>query len=259
MLLDPTQRFSSRVANYINYRPSYPPEVLGALVTECGLQPSWVVADIGSGTGLFAGLLLQNGNLVYGVEPNAEMRAAGEKLLADYPGFHSVAGRAEATGLAAASVDLVTAGQAFHWFDAEAARVEFRRVLKAGGWVALVWNERLTDSTPFMRDYEALLRDHAPDYAYVIHREVSESALAAFFRPLPMRVHRFPNRQTFGWDGLAGRVLSSSYVPEPGRPGHEALMKRLGELFRTHADEGVVSFDYETTLYLGRLDEPPAS
>lgn len=258
MTLDPTQRFSTRVANYINYRPSYPSEVLSALAAECGLQPSWIVADIGSGTGLFCALLLQNGNVVFGVEPNAEMRAAGERLLADYPGFHSVAGRAEATTLAAASVDLVTAGQAFHWFDAEAARVEFRRILKAGGWVALIWNERQTDSTPFMRDYEALLRDHAPDYAYVTHRELGESDLAAFFRPMPMSVHRFANRQTFDWDGLAGRVLSSSYVPEPGRPGHEALMKRLGELYQTHAEAGLVSFDYETTLYCGRLEEPPA-
>src|SRR4029453_17979120 len=124
---DSIQRFSSRVEDYIKYRPSYPPALLDTLVTQCRLTPTAEVADIGSGTGLLSELFLRNGNRVYGVEPNREMREAGERLLSAYPSFVSVDGRAEATMLDDASVDFVTAGQAFHWFDPPHARREFMR------------------------------------------------------------------------------------------------------------------------------------
>src|SRR5581483_5036963 len=155
--IDPTQRFSSRVDKYTKYRPGYPPEIVELLRAQCGLTPSSVIADVASGTGLFTKLLLENGNEVYGVEPNAEMRKAGEEYLAGYPRFHSVAGKAEATGLPDHSFDFVTAAQAAHWFDQAGARREFVRVLKPGGWTVLVWNERCTDSTPSLRAYEELL------------------------------------------------------------------------------------------------------
>src|SRR6266446_9260655 len=110
----PTERFSNRVENYIRYRPGYPKEIIELLKAECGLFPQSVVADAGSGTGLLAKLFLENGNLVFGIEPNREMRAAGERLLQAYPRFTSIAGTAEATTLPGQSVDFVTAGQAFH-------------------------------------------------------------------------------------------------------------------------------------------------
>ena len=147
---DSTRRFSSRVDNYVKYRPSYPPEVVELLAAECGLTPGALVADIGAGTGLLAELFLQNGYRVLGVEPNREMRQAGERLLGDYPHFTSIDGTAEVTTLADKSVDIITAGQAFHWFDREKARAEFARILRPGGWVALVWNERRVDATPFL-------------------------------------------------------------------------------------------------------------
>src|SRR5689334_15561560 len=134
-MVDPTLRFSNRVDNYSKYRPTYPSAVLDLLAAECGLTSNALIADIGSGTGLLAELFLTNGNRVVGVEPNREMRAAGERLLANAPGFTSVDGTAEATTLAAGSVDFVTAGQAFHWFDRALARVEFARILKPEGWV----------------------------------------------------------------------------------------------------------------------------
>ena len=151
-VLRPTERFSDRVADYVRYRPGYPPELLECLQRNCGLRPQWVVADVGSGTGLLAKIFLENGNRVFGIEPNAAMRAAGEEFLRGLDQFTSQEGRAEATGLPARSVDLITAGQAFHWFDRRRARAEFERILKPGGWVALVWNERRT-STPFLADY----------------------------------------------------------------------------------------------------------
>src|SRR5437870_2796600 len=151
--LRPKERFSRRVENYVKYRPGYPGAVLDWLRQHCGLTADWVIADIGSGTGFLAELFLKNGNRVFGTEPNSEMRAAGETLLKKYSRFVSVDGSAEATGLDSSSVDLITAGQAFHWFDRPRARQEFERILKPGGWAALVWNERLIN-TPFLVAYD---------------------------------------------------------------------------------------------------------
>lgn len=159
---DPTERFSNRAEDYVRYRPGYPRAILPPLREDCGLAPESRIADVGSGTGLLGRVFLDDGETVYGVEPNAEMRAAGERSLRGYPRFHSVAASAEATSLAEASVDFIVAGQAFHWFDAQAARREFARILRPGGWVAVLWNERRTDATGFLRAYEALLRRFSP-------------------------------------------------------------------------------------------------
>lgn len=256
--LNPTERFSDRVRDYKRYRPGYPPELLAVMAEEMGLRADQVVADVGSGTGILSALLLENGNTVYGVEPNAAMRAAAEELLADRPRFHSVNGAAEATTLPDASVDHVTAAQAYHWFDPVRARAEFARILRPGGYVALVWNNRLTVGSPFLEAYEELLMEYATDYAQVNHRNAATNdadALRAFFSPNPM-VSRTVARhvQAFDYEGLCGRVLSSSYVPQVGCPGHEALMGALMAIFdRFHAG-GFVYFIYETELFCGRLD-----
>jgi len=155
--------------------------VVAVLRDACGLTPQSVVADIGAGTGILTELFLRNGNRVFAVEPNPEMREAGERQLKHDPNFLSVAGRAEATTLASGSVDIVAAGQAFHWFDRGPARDEFIRILKPGGWVVLIWNERLTDTTPFLKAYEQLLERYATDYAQVDHKQIDEHVLAAFF------------------------------------------------------------------------------
>jgi SAM-dependent methyltransferase len=250
---DPTRRFSRRVEDYVRYRPGYPIAVIDTLRTECGLTPDSVVADVGSGTGILTELFLRNGNTVWGVEPNREMREAGERLLAGYSRFTSVDGRAEATTLAGRSVDFVVAGQAFHWFDREEAREEFLRVLRGGGWVVLVWNERLVEASPFLIEYEALLHRHATDYAKVDHRQVGGAALAGFYGKSGYRRRSFPNRQVLDFDGVRGRLLSSSYVPGAGDPGYEPMLADLERLFLAHAANGHATFEYETKLYFGRL------
>src|SRR5207244_4125864 len=130
-----------------------------------------VIADIGSGTGILAEMFLKNGNQVYGVEPNREMREAGERLLGGYPRFTSVEGKAEATPLADSSVDFITAAQALHWFDLDAARTEFRRILNPRGWVVILWNDR-RDESPFMQAYRQLLLRHSTDYLQVDHKRI---------------------------------------------------------------------------------------
>ena len=249
----PTKRFSDRVADYVRHRPSYPAGVIDTLRREAGLTGSAHVADIGSGTGIFASLLLPHCERVYGVEPNDAMRAAAEELFAGEPRFASVAAAAEATTLPDASVDLVTAAQAFHWFDAAACRREFARILRPGGFVALVWNEREISATPFLAEYEALLHRHATDYAKVNHANTDARKIAGFFAPAAVALAELPNEQRCDFEALKGRLLSSSYAPNVGHPGHEAMLADLAALFARHAEDGAVTLLYTTKLYFGRL------
>ena len=256
-MTSPTQRFSNRVENYVRYRPGYPREVVELLARECGMTADLVVADVGSGTGLLTRLFLERGCRVYGVEPNREMREAGERLLAGYERFVSVNGAAEATTLADHSVDLVAAGQAFHWFDSARARREFARILKPGGWVALVWNERRVDTTPFLRAFERLLQTFGTDYKEV-GRRIPAASVASFFAPRAYRSHRFDNRQVFDFDGLKGRLLSTSYTPPPGHPNHQPMLDALRPLYDEHQDGGRVAFEYDTRVYYGQIETPKA-
>ena len=249
---DPTQRFSSRVDNYVRYRPGYPAEVLALLEEQCGLTPNTVVADIASGTGLWTRLLLENGNPVFGVEPNRDMRNAGEEFLRAYPRFTSVAGAAEATTLPDRSVDIVTAAQAAHWFDPPRARREFVRILQPGGWTVLLWNERLTGSTPFLRAYEQLLLDFGTDYKEVRH-ERTTAEIRGFFAPSTYQEAVFKYRQEFDYEGLEGRLLSSSYTPQPGHAKYAPMLQALRGIFDQHQRSGQVHFDYDTRVFYGVL------
>lgn len=250
---DPTLRFSDRVEDYIRYRPSYPVQVIDVLEQDCGLTPEAVIADIGSGTGILSTLLLAKGNVVFGVEPNLEMRSAAQRLLHAYPGFRSINGTAEATGLAASSIDLIVAAQAFHWFDAPRARDEFSRVLRPDGWVALVWNQRRHSAVGFLAAYEELLQASAGDYKAVRERRFDPDAIGAFYAPGKFKTAHFENHQDFDYEGLKGRLLSSSYAPREGQPGHDAMIENLRRVFDTHQQSGSVRFEYDTVVYYGRL------
>jgi SAM-dependent methyltransferase len=250
---DSTQRFSSRVDNYVRYRPGYPPEVLELLRTECGLKRGSVIADIASGTGILTRMLLENGDRVFGVEPNPEMRTAGERFLARYPGFTSIAGSAEATTLDDHSVDIVTAAQAAHWFDREKARREFVRILVPGGWTVLLWNERDTDATPFLREYEQLLLTYGTDYQQVRHEHTTD-AIDMFFAPSPFQAKVFHYSQELDAEGLEGRLLSTSYTPQPEDASYESMLRELRRIFDQHQRNGRVSFQYTTRVYYGRLE-----
>lgn len=253
MNTDPTRRFSNRVEDYIKYRPDYPRALVALLEDECGLTRESAVADVGSGTGILSNLFLREGVRVYGVEPNREMREAGEQFLAAYENFVSVGGRAEATTLEDDSVDFVTAGQAFHWFDPAAARREFGRILKDGGWAVLVWNDRRTEGTPLLADYERLLLEYGTDYREVSSKWAEGESIKALFGDTEVRTKTFDNEQVLDFDGLKGRLMSASYAPTPGHPNHEPMMRELLALFERHRRDGRVVVEYDTKVFYGQL------
>ncbi len=252
-MFDSTKRFSSRVENYVRFRPGYPAGIVELLWREYGLTERSEIADIGSGTGLLSRVFLDAGIAVAGVEPNREMREAGDAMLAGYGRFRSIEGTAEDTTLADTSVDLITAAQAFHWFDVEATRLEWFRVLRPHGGVALIWNERFAE-TPFMREVEAITDKFAaagdPDGKI---REAGRGRIAGLFAPSPFRVDEFPNHQMFDFTGLVGRVSSSSYLPMAGEAAYEEMSRELRVVFEKWSEDGMVRFLYRTRVFHGRL------
>lgn len=250
---DPTQRFSTRVADYVRARPDYPRGMIEWLHATIGLAPTWTVADIGAGTGISTKLFLEAGNAVIAVEPNAPMRAAADAWCGSFSKFRSVAGRAEETGLASASVDLVAVAQAFHWFDEGAVRREWARILRPSGFAAVYWNTRRLTGSAFLEGYENLLRTFCPEYSAIADRHQDEGEMRAWFGSGFVAMKRLDHRQALDFEGLCGRLLSSSYVPQLGDPRHAPIIAALRQLFDRTAQGGVVRFDYDTEIYVGRV------
>lgn len=248
-----TERFSNRVANYVKYRPGYPAIVIDKLRERGVLQNGDVIADIGSGTGLSAKIFLETGFEVFGVEPNKEMREAGETFLENSEKFHSVDGTAEATTLLENSVDVIVAGQAFHWFDVEKTKKEFQRILKNDGNVVLIWNDRRTDSTEFLRAYEDFLKTFGTDYETVNHKNVDEKIFDAFFGKGEWQEFSVENFQDFTFEGLKGRLFSSSYVLPEDHPGSKNMLEALEKIFMRYRENNTVRFEYDTKVFCGKL------
>lgn len=268
--------FSSRVANYLKYRPRYPQAIIEILKRECHLTQQAIIADIGSGTGMLTALFLANGNRVFGVEPDSEMRAAAEYMLRKYPTFTSIAASAEATSLADQSVDVVTAGQAFHWFDRERAKKEFARILIPRGWVVLVWNRQKTAGTPFLvaleqfwqmyltheglqaratgQNLSHLLQATNPVYRWRLAPGLlSQELITPFFGSDEWAMQTFENPQIYDFEGLKGRVLSGGSTPQADHPRHAEMLKALEAIFQMHQVNGLVTIEYETEVYYGQL------
>jgi SAM-dependent methyltransferase len=248
-----TTRFSNRVADYVQFRPHYPLEIIDLLGDKCELTPESVIADIGSGTGLLAKIFLENGNPVIGIEPNLEMRLAGEQYLAEFGRFTSMDGTAEATRLPAHAIDIAVSGQAFHWFDPAKARAEFIRILKPEGFAVLVWNVRRADTTPFLREYEKLVVKFGTDYQEVNHEHAQKKSVLRQFFGGEFYELLFDNLQRLNLDGLLGRIHSSSYMPVADDANYALMVKQAKEIFAAHQQSGVVTFEYDTAVYYGMM------
>jgi SAM-dependent methyltransferase len=254
MANDSTTRFSDRVANYVKYRPGYPPEVIDYLEEQCQLTPESVIADIGSGTGIFTKLLLDNGYKVYAIEPNDPMRQEADRQLGHFDRYHSMTDTAEQTGLAAKNIDLIVCAQAFHWFNTAETKAEFQRILKPGGHVALIWNNRDVEADNFAVAYDALLKQlSGSDYDRINHQNLKHDDFVRFYRDGQYKLTKFPNQQIFNFEQLAGRAFSSSYVPTEGTEAGQSFKMQLKDVFDLYQQDGVVVFKYDTEVYLGQL------
>lgn len=246
------ERFSNRVENYARYRPHYPTEIIPFLKEQIGLNNHWLIADIGSGTGISSEIFLQNGNTVYAVEPNKEMREAAETIFKSDEKFISINATAEATSLHNSSIDLIIAGQAFHWFDKDISKKEFQRIARPNAFLVLMWNDRKLESN-FQQSYEKMLEEFALDYEEVNQRNVDEEKIRAFFSPNLHVLKSFHNSQNFDFEGLKGRLLSSSYAPLEHDTNYQPMMSRLEQIFETFNINSKVAFEYSCNLYYGKI------
>lgn len=251
---EPTERFTSRAENYVRFRPSYPRTIIDLLERVIGLRRDWSVADIGSGPGNLSRLFLDLVCVVYGVEPNQAMREAGERQLVQYERFRSIDGTAESTSLPEASVDLVTAGQAFHWFESELSRTEFRRVLREPRWVVLVWNKTPSISSAPIEAYWTLIDRYSNEAEAIERRDARASrGMDVLYGSGTYEQFILPNDQELSYEAFWGRMLSSSYTPLPGEDGHVEIEQASREYFDQFADEGILRFPYETHVFVGRV------
>ena len=241
---NPKDRFTSRVTDYRKFRPTYPLAVVSLLGNAC------TIADIGSGTGIFSGLLLEAGHTVFAIEPNSAMRETAEAAYSGHERFHSVPGEAEATLLGDKSVDAITAAQSFHWFATPRAVHEFARILADGGRIMLLWNERKTNTNRFHKEYEELLQRYGTDYAVIDHRNITAEKVQKLFQGWDCQIHKEENHQLMDLQGLKGRIESSSYSPPRSHPHHQPLMEGIESLFHLESTGGLIRMEYDCVVYL---------
>ncbi|MCE3226319.1 MAG: methyltransferase [Bacteroidetes bacterium] len=246
-------RFTNRVDNYVKYRPQYPVEVYNYLREQNFISADAKIADVGCGTGISSKMFLENAHVVYGVEPNKNMLDAAANYFGGDKNFIAMQTSAEATGLADASVDFVVCAQTFHWVDKEKTKAEFKRILKPGGKVALLWNDRRTDTTDFLKVYEDFLQMFGTDYKEVNHKNTQEKEIFGKFFGGTFTEKNFDNFQLLDFEGLKGRVLSSSYMPDASHPDYEFMIYCLRKIFNRYQSNDKVSIDYDTKLYIGEL------
>ncbi|MBU5440050.1 class I SAM-dependent methyltransferase [Tissierella sp. MSJ-40] len=247
--LNSKERFSSRVQNYVKYRPSYPNDIISYLEESIGLNEKLIIADIGSGTGISTKLFLDNGNTVYSVEPNQDMRQAAENLLKSYSNVHFIDGSSESTKLQSESIDIIIAAQAFHWFNPEPTKKEFLRILKANGTVVLLWNIRKTKSDRFMEGYLEIIRRYAETYT----NKSDDDLIPKFFDYKTIYKAILDNPQVVDFDRLKGEITSFSYMPNENDPNYVIMISELEDLFNKYNSNGKVTLEYETHIYYCKM------
>jgi ubiquinone/menaquinone biosynthesis C-methylase UbiE len=248
-----TERFTGRVEDYKRYRLRYPKAVIETLVSRCDLQLDHLVADVGAGTGMLAELFLEHGNAVVAIEPNDDMREACERLASAWPGLMVKKATAEDTGLEDGSVDFVAVGRAFHWFNVAEAAKEFRRILRAEGWIVIASNSRVRDDSPMSVAYEALLREHGTDYKANHERYEIIGRVDELFAGGELFREEIYGEQRLTLEELVGQTQSLSVTPEPGHAKYEGMQEALRGFFAKWQVDGIVEMKTVCRVACGRL------
>ena len=248
------ERFSGKAEIYKKFRPSYPKELFDYLYSQAGFRKESVIADIGAGTGIFTRLLLERGSTVYAVEPNGDMRGTAEQDLAEYKKLKLIDAPAEKTGLADASVDFITVAQAFHWFDRDLFKSECQRILKPGGKVVLVWNERDYESEIVKKDYD-IRKKYAADNKGIGRYGGFRHDYLNFFADGIYEYKTFNNDLQFDKESFTGRNLSASYAPreEKDPEKYQGLVRELGEFFDEYSVNGILNYPHYTQSFAGNI------
>ena len=244
--------FNGTADFYFRYRPTYPEELMDTITKETGLNPKWVVADIGSGTGILSTLFIEHGNQVKCVEPNDEMRQKSLEILSTRGKVEFIKGTGENTNLPDSSVDLVACGQSFHWLDRRLAKKEFTRILRGRKWVALVWNDRVNEPGTFTGEYESVVRRYSKAYHSTGSTVLSSKNISSFFNG-SYKKFQFQNVQKLTLESVIGRYRSASYAIKENDPKYESMIGEFSDLFKKYERKGSVEMVYITKLYLGHL------
>lgn len=234
--------------NQNEYR--YPVDILKVLSKICGFSRDKTIADIGCGTGILSGLFLQNGNEVVCVDPNRQMIERAKQRLSRFRNVSYLEAFAESTGIAENSVDIISVGQAFHWFNREGAGREFRRILKDDGTVVLIWNDMIKSVGTFSDEYDRICGTFCPGYHKSDSGILKDEAIIGFFNSF-LGKYEFPNIHHFDLDGILKKFESTSYAITPECPNYAKMRKELENAFTRYERRGVVEMLYKTIMYVG--------
>ncbi len=248
---DPLKAYSRTAEKYARYRWDYAPEAISALFHITGLKRSAHIADVGAGTGILTRHFNGRVARVYAIEPNHEMRTLAAQALRGQPGCLVCAATAEAVPLARGSLDLVAAGQAVQWFQAAEARREFQRILKPGGWLALVSN-RGVDSAQNAAIDELNRPEFGVDFARGPQPQPGISRESYFEHGAPQKLE-FPFTFQQNWEGFWGALLTASWMPDESDPRAVGLEKAARAVFEQFSQAGQMTVEGYTMLWIGRI------
>jgi SAM-dependent methyltransferase len=244
--MDPVaaEGFGRAVEAYERGRPAYPLEAVAWLVDALRIGPGTTVVDVGAGTGKFTAQLVPTGATIVAVEPIDAMR---ETLSANLPTVAAVPGTAEALPLETASANAIVAAQAFHWFNVPRAAAEFHRVLRPGGRLGVIWNERDT-SVDWARELDAIVEPYRREGPHPrLQREVE---LGDRFGPLQHAI--FSHAHVVNLATLRDRVASMSFVAVLPDNERTQVLDRVAALVARHpATAGRAAFElpYRTNAW----------
>ena len=251
-MIDNTQRFNKKVTNYIKYRPNYSPEMITTLINQIGLNSKSVVADIGAGTGIFTRQLADYVGSVYAVEPNIPMFEALEVLSKSNLNIVFINAPAESTTLPDNSVDCICVAQAFHWFDKDKTKREFKRILRKSGKVILIWNWPVINN--IVIEYDKLLTKYCPEFkGYNDDSKSFDKDYSGFFSN-GYSHYEFENYQKLVKESFIGECLSSSYAPNSKDKYYHQLITDLNTFFEKYSKNEELLFPLKSHCFIGSVD-----
>lgn len=251
-MVDSKKIFSGKESDYDQYRPRYPAQFISFLYETVGFRTDSVIADIGSGTGIFSKQIADRGSMVFCVEPNRDMRTVAQKKLSSYRNVYFTDGDCENTKLLGHSIDFITAAQSFHWFHVEKFRWESLRILKPKGKAVLVWNRR-DDACAVNQKTAEVFRKYCPDFhGFGGGLKKDETGIEQYFGG-KFHSREFRNDLFYDRDAFIGRNLSGSYAIGQNDGAYKYFLAELNAIFEKFSSEGRLSVPHTTAVYWGYI------